>query len=188
MRDFKNGCRGARHTGSHSTPTNITRVSAARSVSSISRSCRWDCSASPSHDDVRRLSRRWALSWASEHQRTLYRALVGVLVAGVALNLYFLPSNSYYHKEFSLKQPFSRVDRARYMTEAAPTRNVIDYFNQAHPKEGVLLTHEGANAGLDGIIYENHWHQIATYLKIREAADVPAMLKLMNSWNVRYFI
>ena len=62
----------------------------------------------------------------------------------MALNLYFLPSASYYHKDFALRQPFSRAERDRYMTESAPIRKVVAYFNQAHPKEGVLLTHEGA--------------------------------------------
>ena len=47
---------------------------------------------------------------------------------------------------------------------------------------------EGSNAGLDGDVYENHWHQVGSLIKIREAADVPAMLKLMNDWKVRYFI
>src|SRR5581483_9122392 len=56
------------------------------------------------------------------------------------------------------------------------------------PRQGVLLTHEGANAELDGDIYENHWHQVATFLKIQEAKDVPAILKLKQGWNVRYFI
>src|SRR5207302_1315267 len=51
-----------------------------------------------------------------------------------------------------------------------------------------LIPHEGANAGTDGDIYENHWHQVTTLLKISEAPDVPAMLKLMQGWNLRYFI
>jgi hypothetical protein len=128
------------------------------------------------------------LGWVAEQQRGIYRALIGFLVAGVALNLYFLPSASYYHKDFALKQPFSRADRERYLTESAPLRKVVAYFNQTHARETVLLTDEGANAELNADVYENHWHQVDTLLKIRAAADVPAMLKLMNGWKVHYFI
>jgi glycosyltransferase involved in cell wall biosynthesis len=128
------------------------------------------------------------LAWTAEHQRGLYRTLIGFLLGGLALNLYFLPASSYYHKDFALKQPFARAERDRYLREAAPIRKVIEYFNKAHPKERVLLTHEGANAGLNADIYENHWHQIDTYLKLRAAADVPGVLGLINGWKVRYFI
>ena len=128
------------------------------------------------------------LGWTAEHQRRMYRVLIAFLVAGVALNLYFLPSASYYHKDFALKQPFARVERERYISEAAPIRKVVQYFNRTHAKQGVLLTEEGANAQLDGDVYENHWHQMDSFLKIHAAPDVPSVLRLMNSWKVRFFI
>ena len=104
------------------------------------------------------------------------------------MNLWFLPSSSYYHKDFALKQPFSRAERDRYVSEFISIRKVIDYFNQTHAKLPVLLTHEAANAGLDGIVYENHWHQPTTFLKLREATDLPSMVSVMQGWNLRYFI
>ena len=63
------------------------------------------------------------------------------------MNLWFLPSSSYYHKDFALKQPFSRAERDRYVSEFVSIRKVIEYFNQTHPKAPVLLTHEGRQRG-----------------------------------------
>jgi glycosyltransferase involved in cell wall biosynthesis len=129
-----------------------------------------------------------ALAWLRANQRAVYAAAAAVLLATTALNAAFLPSASYYQKDFAIQQPFSRAARDRYLGENAPIRKVIAYFNQAHRGAAVLLTHEASNAGLDGDIYENHWHQMSNYLKIRDAADVPSLLRLLDSWNVRYFI
>jgi glycosyltransferase involved in cell wall biosynthesis len=128
------------------------------------------------------------LAWAAANQRMLYRALIASIVAATALNAYFLPSSSYYHKDFTLRQPFSRAERDRYLGEAAPIRKVIEYFNRTHAKQPVLFTEEGASAGIDADIYENHWHQVSNQIRIAEAANTPAMLNLMNGWKVRYFI
>jgi glycosyltransferase involved in cell wall biosynthesis len=128
------------------------------------------------------------LAWVAAHQRAFYRTLLAFLAGVTALNCYFLPSSSYYHKDFTLRQPFSRAARERYLGDAAPIRVVIQYFNQTHPKEAVLFTHDGASATTDGDVYENHWHQIGNFQRIHEAPDVPAMLALMNRWKVRYFI
>jgi hypothetical protein len=104
------------------------------------------------------------------------------------LNAWFLPSGSYYHKDFALKQPFSRAERDRYLSEVVSIRKVVEYFNQTHAKSKVMFTHEGANAGTNGDVYENHWHQPSTYLKIREVEDVPSLLAAVQGWDVRLFI
>jgi glycosyltransferase involved in cell wall biosynthesis len=128
----------------------------------------------------------WA--WLAQHQRTVYAAMVAFLCAATALDAYFLPSSSYYHKDFSLRVPFSRVEHEKYLNEGAPVRNVVSYQDRAHPDSGVLFTHEAAIAGASGDVYENHWHQIGTWSRIRSAATVPAMLAVMNDLRIRYFI
>ncbi len=129
------------------------------------------------------------LGWLGAHRQVwLARALVIFLVAATALDAYFLPSSSYYHKDFCLRLPFSRAERDRYLGEAAPVRNVIAWYNRHHSRTAVLFTHEADIAGAEGEVYENHWHQIQTLLRIREATTLPAMLGLMNGWNIRYFI
>ena len=127
------------------------------------------------------------LDWASG-RRWLYRVLMALAVACIALNAYFLPSAAYYHKDFGLRLPFSRAERDRSMSQSAPIRPVIAYFNRAHPGAAVLLPNDAAAAGLLGDIYQNHWHQYTIRDQIRHAATLPDMLRLMQRWHVEYFI
>ena len=127
------------------------------------------------------------LAWAAG-TRWLYRALLIFVVACIAMNLRFMPSASYYHRDFALRLPFSQAERVRYRTAAVPVRDVIDYFNRKHTDRAVMMASESAIAGLQGDVYENHWHQIVNYWKIRDMKTVPDMVRLMQSWNVEYFI
>ncbi len=128
------------------------------------------------------------LGWAFERQRGLYRALVVCLLGCTALNVWFLPSSNYYHKDFCLKFPFSRVERERYLEEAAPIRTIIEYQNRQHFGSGVLLTGGNEIAGLSGTIYENHWHQYPTVERLQRAFSVPEMFRLLEHWKVGFLI
>ena len=128
------------------------------------------------------------LGWALAHRPWLYRTLIAYLVAATALDAYFLPSSSYYHKDFSMRRPFSRAERARYEDQAAPIRAVIAHFNRAHAGAAVLLTSGSDIAGLAGDVYENHWHQVNTLDRIRNTHSVPEMVDLMRGWKIGYFI
>jgi hypothetical protein len=127
------------------------------------------------------------LGWAAP-RRWLYYSLIGLVALCIAINTYFLPSSSYYHRDFCLRLPFSRAERDRFRAEAAPIREVIAYYNHAHPNSTVLMANESAIAGLNGTIYENHWQQYDTLMSIRHTLTVPDMVRLMKSWGVQYFI
>jgi 4-amino-4-deoxy-L-arabinose transferase-like glycosyltransferase len=126
------------------------------------------------------------LAWATAHHRALTRALVLFAIASAAVNVYFLPASSFYHKD--LYGPFTPAQRAAYLNQAAPIRNVIAWFNRAHPHAAVLLTEDSENAGLTGEVYENHWHQYNTRSQISRASGVPAIRALLHQWQVRYLI
>jgi 4-amino-4-deoxy-L-arabinose transferase-like glycosyltransferase len=128
------------------------------------------------------------LGWLDGRQRWLARVLICCAIACTALNAYFIPSSSYYHKDFSMRSPLSRAGREQYMAYTAPVRLVIGYLNRAHPRAAVLLTSGSDIAGITGEVYENHWHQFATLDQIRKTLDMAAMLKLVDGWGVRYFI
>jgi len=128
------------------------------------------------------------LGWLDGHQRWLARVLVCYVIACTALDAYFIPSSSYYHKDFSMQSPFSRAGRERYMAYTAPVRLVIAYCNRAHPRAAVLIVSGSDIAGLTGEVYENHWHQFTTLDQIRKTLDMETMLKLVEGWRVRYFI
>jgi hypothetical protein len=127
------------------------------------------------------------LAWASG-TRWLYRGLLAFVVACVAMNMRFMPSASYYHRDFCLRLPFSRAERDRYRAGAAPVREVIAYYDREYPHSVAMMTADSAIAGLQGEFYENHWHQIRTLLRLREVKTVTDMVKLMQSWKVEYFI
>jgi len=119
----------------------------------------------------------------------LYRALAVFVLAAVTLNAYFLPSSSFYHKDFSMRSPFSRAERVRYLHDAAPMREVIAWFNQHHPGSVVLTTaDESQIAGLNADIYENHWHQWPTESALRSTRTLQDVLALLHRWNVQYLI
>jgi hypothetical protein len=127
------------------------------------------------------------MGWAADHRR-LYWGLIALVAACIAMNTYFLPSSSYYHKDFCLRLPFSRAERDRFRAGAVPVREVIAYYNRAHPNSTVLMASESSIAGLNGTIYENHWQQYDTLMSIRHTLTVPDMVRLMQSWGVQYFI
>jgi hypothetical protein len=126
------------------------------------------------------------LAWAGANRRALARVLLALAMICAALNFYFLPGSSYYHKD--LYGPFTPAQRQAYTGVTAPIRSVIAWFNRAHPQAAVLLTQDSFIAGLGGDIYENHWHQYNTMNQLRHAEDVPAVRRLLEQWNVHYLI
>jgi hypothetical protein len=126
------------------------------------------------------------LGWAAAHRRVLVRSLLAFAIACTAINVYFLPASSYYHKDFY--GPFTPGQREAYMGVTAPIRNVIAWFNRTHPQAAVLLTEDSDIAGLGGDVYENHWHQYNTLDQIRRAPGVPGIRALLGHWKVRYLI
>jgi len=128
------------------------------------------------------------LGWTRINQRWLYRGLIAWLFACTALNTYFIAGSSYYHKEFCLRLPFSREERERYKREAAPIREVVEWYDRRHSNSAVLLADDTAIAGLTSPVYENNWHQHTTMTALRGAATLPGMLRLMHRWKVDYFI
>jgi 4-amino-4-deoxy-L-arabinose transferase-like glycosyltransferase/glycosyltransferase involved in cell wall biosynthesis len=126
------------------------------------------------------------LGWAAAHRRVLARALLAFAIASAAINAYFLPASSYYHKD--LYGPFTPAQREVYTGRTAPIRNVIAWFNRAHPQAAVLLTEGSDIAGLTGEVYENHWHQYNTLDQIRHAQGVAGIRALLDRWKVRYLI
>jgi hypothetical protein len=128
------------------------------------------------------------LGWMSSNQRWMYRVLIVYVFACTALNIYFLPSSNYYHKDFCLRSPFSRTERRRYLEEAAPVRSVVSYYNRHHPNSAVLLTNTTAIAGLTGDVYVNNWHQFPIAEQLRSVHTPLDMLRLTERWKVGYFI
>jgi hypothetical protein len=127
------------------------------------------------------------LEWMNLNLGWMYRALLAFIVICAGLDTYFLPSSSYYHKDFFLGA-LPGAERGRYLKDEGPIRGVIDYYNLHHSRSAVLLTGESMIAGLQGDIYMNHWHQFPTMDQIRKAAALPEMFQLLQGWKIEYFI
>ena len=128
------------------------------------------------------------LAWLKSNERWMFRVLVVYLVAATSLNAFFLPSSGFYNKDFCLRLPLSRVEKTRYLKDAAPIRDVIAWYDQHHPDSTVLLTEDSSIAGLTGDFYMNHWHQYPTAEALERAHSLPNVLRLLESWHVAYFI
>jgi len=126
------------------------------------------------------------LGWAIAQHRLLARALIAFTIACTAVNAYFLPGSSYYHKDFY--GPFTNQQREEYLGVTAPIRKSIAWLNAKHPGATVLLTEDSYVAGLGGEIYENHWHQFRTMDEIRRSPGMDDLRKLLASWKVEYLI
>jgi hypothetical protein len=70
----------------------------------------------------------------------------------------------------------------------APVRNVIEWFNRAHPHASVLLTQDNSIAGLTGDVYENNWHQWNILNAIRRAGSVSNLHRWFDQTGIRYLI
>jgi glycosyltransferase involved in cell wall biosynthesis len=128
------------------------------------------------------------LGWASERQQSLYHALLAGLLVSTLFNIGFLPSSSYYHKNFCLSHLFSPNQKDRYLEEAAPIRKIIGWQNSHHPGSGVLLASNNEIAGLSGDVYENHWHQYPVQHRLQQASSVSELLHILKAWKVGYII
>jgi hypothetical protein len=126
--------------------------------------------------------------WMAQRNRALCGALLAFAAISAAVNIYFIPGSSYYHKDFYIEPFLSRERREQYLEYTAPIRGVIAHFNRAHAGEAVLLTGDSAIAGIQGDVYENDWHQFSTLDRIRRTLTAPEMLGLMREWKVRNFI
>ncbi|MGD0499857.1 MAG: glycosyltransferase family 39 protein [Bryobacteraceae bacterium] len=129
-----------------------------------------------------------ALGWIGQQNRWVFRSMVAYVCACIALNIWFLPASSWYHKDFGMPHPFSAKARERYMEIAAPIRTASQYMNRVHPGAAVLLTGDSSIADLQGEVYENTWRQFNTFDRIQKARDVDDLLRLLAAWKVRYFI
>jgi hypothetical protein len=129
-----------------------------------------------------------ALGWLEDKQRWAYRTALGCLVICALGNIYFLPSSSWYHKDFYLPQPFSPRARALRISMVSAARDVAIHFRRRHPYQNVLLTGDYPQADLAADAHELGWHEPVLYGAVHRTLDMPAMVRLMEQWKIRYVI
>ncbi len=129
-----------------------------------------------------------ALGWMAENQRHGYRAALACLVLCALGNIYFLPSSSWYHKDFYLPQPFSPGARAAHIAMVSPVRDVAIHFRRSHPGQNVLLAVDFPQADLAADAHEFGWHEPVLFNAIHRTLDMRALARLLEQWKIRYVI
>jgi hypothetical protein len=129
-----------------------------------------------------------ALGWMEEKQRWAWRTALGFLVVCALGNIYFLPSSSWYHKNFYLPRPLSLRWQGFHTSMVSAVRDVAIHFRQSHPYQNVLLTGDNSQADLAADAHELGWHEPVLYDAIHRALDMPAMARLMQQWRIPYVI
>jgi len=84
------------------------------------------------------------------------------------LNLYFLPSADWFHKNY-YTNAMSRTARTQYLADHAPVRNLIEYLNRQHPNKPVAFFETNATAGLRAASFTNSWHTPAFNTQLASA-------------------
>ena len=88
------------------------------------------------------------------------------LVCVTALNLWFLPSSGWYHRDFAFFKPSQARE---YVQQAAPIRSLFDHLNRTEPGKPVALFTGDGIAGLNAPAYTNTWHSEVYWSRVREA-------------------
>jgi hypothetical protein len=112
--------------------------------------------------------------------------LIALAAVCGALNLYFLPGSSWYHKDFHVRSPFSAAARERYMRDNIPIRSAIEQFNRQHPGANLFEANDEDLADPLGDVYAGGWHQYNNLVRLRQAKSLPALAALFQEWNVQY--
>jgi hypothetical protein len=120
-------------------------------------------------------------------------ALVPVRLARVAcavclvLNLLYLPSSSFYHKEFCLN-PFDRDAARKYIEISAPARLAVDRLNRDHPGENALFLSNMDIAGLRGEAYSDGWHSYLFMQRVTAGKTPDDLARLFQQLGIRHFV
>ena len=127
-----------------------------------------------------------AMKRVREVDPRLFRVCIGALLGILALNLRFLPSSNWYHREFFLRPLFAERGRIQYLKDDAPVRLAIDYVNQQGGN--VMMTEESEIAGVRAKVYANHWHNHAFQKQVRECFRASDFHRLAAAYRIAHFI
>lgn len=117
----------------------------------------------------------------------LYQVVLAVLAVVFCLDIYFLPSSGWYHKDFVVNPASSRA-RADRITAGAPVRNLVAYLNRAHPGAPVAFFETTAIAGLRGPAFTNSWHTPEFNRRMTAAQSPPECVRLMREFGANFAV
>jgi hypothetical protein len=119
--------------------------------------------------------------------RVLYRFAIALAIVVFFLDLYFLPSSGWMHKDF-VSNPASSRARSDYVTAYAPERHLIQYFNRAHPGAPVAFFESNADAELKAPALTNSWHTVEFNNRMSAATSPAECLRLLQDYGLHFVI
>jgi hypothetical protein len=119
--------------------------------------------------------------------RPLYGFAIALAVAVFFLDLYFLPSSGWMHKDF-VSNPASSRARFDYVTAYAPERNLIQYLNRAHPGAPAAFFESNADAELGAPAFTTSWHTVEFNNRVSAAASPAECLRVLQDYGVHFVL
>ncbi|QOY85204.1 hypothetical protein [Paludibaculum fermentans] len=129
-----------------------------------------------------------AISSFRAHGPELGRALGWAAGLTVVLNLFFLPSAGWYHREFALNQVLSRKPVDEYLAVSAPERKLVDWLNAHDPNERAAWMENNAVADFHGYAFTNSWHSVLFSTRLRESTSPEGHSWLAQDLKIKYFL
>ncbi|MEO8025897.1 MAG: hypothetical protein ABI823_05470 [Bryobacteraceae bacterium] len=115
------------------------------------------------------------------------RVLAGLAAVVFALNIYFLGTSDFQHRDAYLNW-FSHEEREHFVSFYTPQRRLIDELNRVAPGAPVALLAGNQIAGLQGPAYSATWHSWKFDAALRAAVAPDDVLKLLEQFGIRYVI
>jgi hypothetical protein len=110
-------------------------------------------------------------------------------LAVAAVNVYFIPSSNWHHKDFALN-PLNGQERERYRSEAGPSRALVEVINASGEEDPqVAFLDDNAVGELHGTAWANSWHNRLFLRALRRPMFHPIrMLEFFRRLGITWFI
>ena len=115
------------------------------------------------------------------------RVLWPVCGIALALNLLYLPSSSFYHKQFCLN-PFDRGEAKEYVAANAPARLAVERLNREHAGGNALFLSNMDIAGLRAAAYSDGWHSYLFLNRVTAQNTPDDVARLFRQLDIRHFV
>ncbi|MGE5487763.1 MAG: ArnT family glycosyltransferase [bacterium] len=124
--------------------------------------------------------------WMQRNSRRLRAVAWAALLAGVAGNLYLLPSSGWMHPELLLNH-FDKAQMEEYKRRT-PVREITNYLNHRYPGEPAMFFIHCDIAGFHGRAYCVGWHNYRYQRMVQQARNAEELLALAQRFGISFFV
>ncbi len=120
--------------------------------------------------------------------RNLLVAVCGASMVALFLNLYFIHTADWMHRDFFTPPLFSARGRSEYVEERVPIRNVIRYLNDTDRGNPVLFAVEPFRSDLIAPSYSNDWHDTQFLHDATSQRTPQDVYRLLQSLKISHIV